>query len=88
MGLAFMLWLWGARAGEAFGRVRSDPDADAFLFACPPVVWTPLVLLPLLIAEGLFMPTYALATLLLAAMGALMLATASFPRRAHAEKRK
>ncbi len=88
VGLGLLLWVWGSRCVEAFSYLRANADADVFPFSCPPVVWIPLFFIPLLAVEGVFASVFSVRTLLLAAMAAMELATASFPRRPSGDKQK
>lgn len=81
IGLGLMLWAWCSRGAEAFISLWHNEDADAFAFACSPEVWLPIIIFPLLVAEGVFTPVLSAGTILLAVVAMLSLATASFPRR-------
>jgi hypothetical protein len=88
VGLGLMFWAWGSRCVEAFLHLRKDADSDMFPFSCPPIVWTPILFIPLIAVEGVFASVFSVGTLLLAAMAVLALATASFPRRPSGDKQK
>lgn len=86
--LGLLFWIWGTRCVEAFMYHREDADADVFPFSCAPVVWLPVIFIPLLAVEGVFASVFSVRTLLLAVMAATALATATFPRRPAGDKQK
>jgi len=88
MGIGLMFWSWASRCFEAFMSLHKDVESDVFPFSCPPVVWAPLIFIPLLAVEGVFAPVFSVRTILLAVVAALALATSSFPRRTSAGKQK
>lgn len=88
VGVGLLFWVWGTRCVEAFTYLRGSADADVFPFSCPPIVWIPLLFVPLIAVEGVFDSVFSVRTLLLAAMAAMALATASFPRRPSGDKQK
>ncbi len=88
VGLGMMLWFWGSRLFDVVFHAREMSSGDPFPFSCPPVVWLPVLFIPLLSAEGVFASVFSVRTLLLPVMAMLALATASFPRRIVGEQQK
>ena len=81
VGAGILLWSWCARLVAAFLYIRGNDEADAFVFACPPVVWTAPIVAGLAIAELLFSNAFASPAAVFAFMVPLVLSAASFPRK-------
>ncbi len=88
IGFGMVLWFWGVRLFDVAFHSRAVSSDDPFPFSCPPIVWMPILFIPLLAAEGVLAPVFSVGTLLLPVMAMLALATASFPRLAVGEKQK
>ena len=80
VGLGILLWSWGARLVEAFLYVRGNDEMDAFIFACPPVVWTAPIVVGLAVAELFYSNAFASPAAVFAFTVPLVLSAASFPR--------
>lgn len=81
IGLGMMLFFWGQRLVGAIIYLRTNDDADNFIFACPPVVWAALFSLIPIFVVAVFIPVFTLAPVLFAVVVPLALATASFPKK-------
>ena len=60
--------------------LRTRDDADVFVFACPPMVWTAPIVIPLFCAEAFFSPVFSCSVTLFAVVAVIALSAASFPR--------
>ncbi|MCQ2391854.1 MAG: hypothetical protein MJ240_10560 [Kiritimatiellae bacterium] len=78
--VALLLWSWGRRLWEAFRYLHHNDDADVFLFACPPVVWTAPFVCVLVALELLISPLFNSIASVFAFVVSLALSAASFPR--------
>ncbi len=80
-GVATLLVAWVRHLVGGVLYLRTRDDADIFLFACAPVVWTAPFLLALVGAEAVCSSVFSLGPVLLAIVACLALSAASFPRR-------
>ena len=78
--VVLLLFSWGQRLWEAFRYLRHNDDADIFLFACPPVVWTAPFVFLLSALELWISPLFNSITAIFALVVSLALSAASFPR--------
>ena len=83
VGLAMLLWSWGARLRGAFVYLRGNADAEIFPFACPPVVWTAPFIVLLGAVELFVAPVFSSIASVFSLVVPLALSAASFPRSAH-----
>lgn len=80
LGVGLMLWYWVSRFIESYLYLRHNDDADIFVFAVPPIVWTLPIVLALVLVESVWLPDFSLPTLVLALVVPLSLCAVSFPR--------
>ena len=82
LALCFVLLLFTyiRRFVLAFLKVRKDPESEKLLYACPPVVWIPFLIVALVFTEAVFFPVFQIQTILPTVAVPLALAAASFPR--------
>lgn len=79
-GLGLMIWFYVSRLIESFLFLRHNDDADIFVFAVPPIVWTLPIILALIAVEAVWLPDFSLPTILFAIVVPLSLCAASFPK--------
>ena len=79
MGCLFV-FMWFKNMIRAILYLRTRDDADAFVFACPPMVWTAPAALVLFCLEALYSPVFSCSVTLFAVVAVLALSAASFPR--------
>ena len=74
------LFIWVKNLVGAVVYLRTRDDADIFAFACPPMVWVVLVVIPIFCAEAFFSPVFSCSVTLFAVTAVFALSAASFPR--------
>ena len=74
------LFTWFRNLVRAVVYLRQRDDADFFMFACTPMVWTVPGLLALVGVEAVFTPVFSRSVTLFAIVTIFALAAASFPR--------
>ena len=80
LGFGILLFSYFYRLVTAATFLRSQDDADVFVFACPPVVWVTPFALALLCVLALYEPILDIAPMLFALVVPLAVAAASFPK--------
>ena len=84
VGFGYLLFTYFQKLVLSFIYLRRKDDADVFVFACPPIVWTAPLLVVLMLAEAVVSPVLSLVPVLLAVSVPLAIAAASFPRKSSA----
>ena len=79
MGCLFV-FMWFKNLIRAILYLRARDDADVFVFACTPMVWTAPAALLLFCLEALYSPVFSCSVTLFAVVAVLALSAASFPR--------
>ena len=79
MGCLFV-FMWFKNLIRAIIYLRTRDDADVFLFACPPMVWTAPAALFVFCLEAFYSPVFSCSVTLFAVVAILALSAASFPR--------
>ena len=77
---ALFIFAWVMSLLRAVVFLRTRDDADVFVFACAPIVWTAPAVIALLCAEAFFTPVLSCSVTLFAVVAILALSAASFPR--------
>lgn len=81
LGLGVLFVSYIVRLALAVKYLRTQDDADIFIFACPPVVWVTPFALALLFVLAVYEPVFDIVPMLFVCMVPLALAAASFPKR-------
>ena len=80
LGLGILLFSYFYRFAKAFTFLRTQDDADVFVFACPPIVWVAPFEFALLCVLAFYEPILDIVPLLFAFTVPLAVAAASFPK--------
>ena len=80
VGFGMLLWNYGSRLVESFRFLFRNDDADIFVFAVPPIVWTLPIILTLIIVESIWLPELSLPTMGFVVAVPMALCASSFPR--------
>ena len=81
LGLGVLAFSYVARLVQACLYLRTQDDADVFVFACPPIVWATPFAVALLLVLALYEPILEIAPMLLVCAVPLAVAAASFPKK-------
>ena len=79
MGCLFV-FMWFKNLIRALIYLHTRDDADVFMFACPPMVWTAPAALLVFCLEAFYSPVFSCSVTLFAVVAILALSAASFPR--------
>ena len=80
-GTLLLAFTWVRRLVGAAQYLRTQDDADKFIFACPPIVWLPLLILAVFLVEVLYDAAFSCGVILFAVLAPCALSAASFPRK-------
>ena len=87
LGLGILLFSYFYRFAKAFTFLRTQDDADVFVFACPPIVWVAPFVFALLCVLAFYEPILDIVPLLFAFTVPLAVAAASFPKNPASRQR-
>ena len=80
VGVGMMMWFYIIRLVESYKFLRHNDDADIFVFAVPPIVWTLPIIFVLFAVESVWLPELSIPTISFAVVVPLALCAASFPK--------
>ena len=83
-GAVLLLFRWVRRLVGAILYLKTQDDADIFVFACPPIVWMAPLLFAIFSVEAAFDSVFSTGGIFFALMAPLALSAASFPRKPRA----